>query len=173
MIKFLLAELLVAILVTLAFSGCGVGNGGIYGTRDEEFASRIADLERRVSDLEKQIQSNIAVLNTLIAVDEDTADTLRAVQSQVNSQVIELASLQNYLNSSITILSLINPCGDGPGFDEVILKLSSGQYLAYFEHGNNRFLSVIQNGSYETTDAQKCRFTIDNSGKLCDNLGCR
>jgi len=59
-----------------------------------------------------------------------------------------------------SIVEIIDPCGDGTGFDEVLLVLSSGEILAYFEQGNNRFLSVIPDGNYQTTDAQRCNFSV-------------
>jgi len=61
------------------------------------------------------------------------------------------------------IVEFIDPCGDNPGhFDEVVLKLSTGELLAYFESGSHRFLSLIRNGNYRTTDVQNCAFSVNN-----------
>jgi hypothetical protein len=66
-------------------------------------------------------------------------------------------------NGTDSIAELIDPCGDNPGqFDEIILKLSTGELLVYFESGSNRFLSLIDNGSYHTTDSQHCAFSVNN-----------
>lgn len=67
-------------------------------------------------------------------------------------------------NGVDAIVEVIDPCGNNPNqFDEVILRLHDGSLLAYFEgHGNDRFLSIIGNGSYRTTDAQQCYFTVTN-----------
>lgn len=66
-------------------------------------------------------------------------------------------------NGVDSIAQLIDPCGDNPGqFDEVLIRLSTGQLLAYFESGGNRFLSLIGNGNYRTTDSQSCHFTVNN-----------
>lgn len=66
-------------------------------------------------------------------------------------------------NGIDSIVDIIDPCGDNPNqFDEVILQLSTGEFLAYFEHDGNRFLSILTNGSYRTTDSQKCSFVVQN-----------
>jgi hypothetical protein len=66
-------------------------------------------------------------------------------------------------NGVDAVVEIIDPCGDNPGqFDEVLLRLSTGELLAYFESGSNRFLSLIGNGSYSTTDSQHCHFTVNN-----------
>jgi chaperonin cofactor prefoldin len=83
-------------------------------------------------------------------------------QSQINNILIDIASLQN--NSSV--VKVYDPCGDHAGhFDEVILQLESGAFIAYMEIGQGqgiqkRFLTVLSNGNYITTDAQQCVFNI-------------
>lgn len=66
----------------------------------------------------------------------------------------------------VGISEVIDPCGDGNGPDEVLLKLNNGTVLVYFEDGGRRFLSILQPGSYQTTDRQRCRFSIDASGNI-------
>lgn len=66
------------------------------------------------------------------------------------------------------ISEIIDPCGDGAGFDEVILKLVNGKFMAYFQQGRYRFLGLLTDGTYRTTDAQRCVFTIAN-GELTWN----
>lgn len=61
-----------------------------------------------------------------------------------------------------TITEVIDPCGDGPGFDEVILRLGVDQLVAYFEQGGDRFLSILTPGNYSTTDSQSCPFTVNS-----------
>lgn len=59
------------------------------------------------------------------------------------------------------ILEVIDPCGPSDdGFDEVILKLNTGDLMAYFESGDRRFLTLLTPGNYITTDTQRCAFTI-------------
>lgn len=56
------------------------------------------------------------------------------------------------------VLEIIDPCGDGPGHDEVLLVMFDGSILAwYYDLG----LSLLEEGvTYQTTDAQRCRFQI-------------
>lgn len=58
------------------------------------------------------------------------------------------------------IVGIVDLCGDGPGFDEVLLRLSNGMLLAHFSSGSLQFLSSIGPGSYVTTDGQACYFTV-------------
>ena len=68
-------------------------------------------------------------------------------------------------------MEFIDPCGDNPGqFDEILLLMSSGEIVAFFEQGARRYLSVITPGSYRTTDAQNCRFDVLTDGSVVDNL---
>jgi hypothetical protein len=65
-----------------------------------------------------------------------------------------------------TVMAVYDPCGDSPGFDEILLKLADGTVLAYFESGSNRFLTVLRPGTYRTTDGSNCTFTLLNDGTI-------
>lgn len=141
-----------------------------------ELNDRMDEIESRVGTLEQTIQGDILDLETLSyivtlledTVDENNADQLAAVaaltsqaeeqQLAIDDLILELAVLQGHTQ----IDQIIDPCGDGSGYDEVVLKLTDGSFLAYFEQGSKRFLSIIPNGSYQTTDQQACSFTILN-----------
>lgn len=63
------------------------------------------------------------------------------------------------------VVEIIDPCGPqrNDGFDEVILKLGNGQYLASFSdnaNGKNTRFSLLPSGNYQTTDGTGCNFTI-------------
>jgi len=62
--------------------------------------------------------------------------------------------------TAYSVTELINPCGQTPGFNEVLLRLHNNQIIAHFSSGNLQFLSVIGPGSYVTTDSSSCQFTI-------------
>lgn len=62
--------------------------------------------------------------------------------------------------TAYSVTELINPCAQTPGFNEVLLRLHNGQIIAHFSSGNLQFLSVIGPGTYRTTDASSCLFTI-------------
>ena len=107
------------------------------------------------------LQSSQEEQNLQIAASQTTLRQLAAdvekAQSQLQQALTQLAQLQ--LNVQVT--AIVDPCGDGPGFDEVLLKTSAG-LIAYFETGGNRHLSILGNGTYQTTDAQSCIFTVSN-----------
>lgn len=70
---------------------------------------------------------------------------------------------ENGIDGNDAVVEIIDPCGDNPGkFDEVLLRLPSGELLAYFEDGDKRFLSLIGAGNYRTTDKQACNFSVDS-----------
>lgn len=73
----------------------------------------------------------------------------------------------NGLNADLTysIVEIIDPCGaqHPNGYDEVILKLGNGKYLASFSdnaNGKNTRFGVLPTGSYVTTDGTNCHFNI-------------
>jgi len=53
----------------------------------------------------------------------------------------------------------IDPCGDGPGPDEILVELNDGSLMAWY---NNIGLVIIEDGNYVTTDSQQCPFSIIN-----------
>jgi hypothetical protein len=57
-----------------------------------------------------------------------------------------------------TTLEIVDPCGDGPGHDEILIKLDDGSFLAWYV---DLGLSVLHEGTtYMTTDSQRCKFKI-------------
>ena len=73
----------------------------------------------------------------------------------------------NGLNADTTyqVIEIIDPCGaqQAQGFDEVILKLGNGKYLASFSdnaNGKNTRFGLLPHGNYQTTDGTNCNFTI-------------
>lgn len=58
-------------------------------------------------------------------------------------------------------VEIIDPCGTNPDiYNEILIKFDETTYIAYFQSGNKRHLAQIKPGTYVTTDAEKCRFTI-------------
>lgn len=113
--------------------------------------------------LKQDINANYDLIQALEQNTEALENRLDYQQVIINNHQIELANLA----SEDTIVEQYDPCGNGPGFDEVLLHTRSGKYLAYFESGSNRFLTVLQtNISYRTTDQQKCYFTLNNDGQV-------
>jgi hypothetical protein len=124
----------------------------------------------------------LAVCSMLVACNKPMSeDDLNVSQAETAKQVnklndrlaeleIELETVNQQVKilneAGMTVTEVINPCGDQVGqYDEVLIKLSSGQVVAFFEHGDKRFLSILDNGTYRTTDQQGCLFNI-NDGQI-------
>lgn len=129
--------------------------------------SRLNDIEQRLDTLESSVAANISAMNDLGEELEQSQSDFTAVmdnlQEQIDEQVTQIAVLNGYNN----IVEYLNPCNDGVGYDELLLRMSNGKVVAYFESGNNRFLSeLIPNTFYQTTDSQHCVFRVDINGNL-------
>lgn len=66
----------------------------------------------------------------------------------------------------LIIMDSIDPCGDGPGPDEILLVLSDGSIVAWYK---DLGLSYLEPGTYQTTDAQACVFTVTTNGEVIDD----
>lgn len=122
-------------------------NRNLININSNNMSQGFADLNIIVQDLQSQI-SSLSSQQTI-----NTADIL-ALQNAISD--LEDAQEQG-------VAEVIDPCGDMAGhFDEVILRLHDGTYIAYFQDGGRRFLGVLSDGSYRTTDRQQCRFSIVN-----------
>jgi TolA-binding protein len=149
--------------------------------KNNEQDARITSLEQSVATMIANINSLSENIDDLEDTTSSTYNTVNALQSIVNANTAQLLSLSNSitvlngnlntLNGNLTSLSnslsktivdFKDPCGNGPGFDEVLMKTKDGKYIAYFESNGNRFLSIIENGSYRTTDESGCYFTVNN-----------
>lgn len=69
-------------------------------------------------------------------------------------------------DTTYQVAEIIDPCGPQHpnGYDEVILKLDNGQYLASFSdnaNGLNTRFGVLPPGTYGTTDGTNCTFTLE------------
>lgn len=127
---------------------------------------KVANIKRNVRRIQQRISYYRTVLRGLYrrvdALEND--DNLDALQQLIADNQARISVLENAQD----IVEIIDPCGDKPGhFDEVVLKLENGTFLAYFESGSKRFLTILRNGYFRTTDVQRCSFRILN-GQLID-----
>lgn len=60
-----------------------------------------------------------------------------------------------------SIINIVDPCGDGPGPDEVLLVMQDGSVLVWYQ--NIGFSILLEDAIYRTTDQQACEFKIVNS----------
>jgi DNA repair exonuclease SbcCD ATPase subunit len=99
------------------------------------------------------------------------------LQTQANTNTTTIAIFQGYNN----ITELVDPCGDGVGFDEVLLRLSNGTLLASVSTSSSalstRLSPVPPSDSqvYQTTDSTSCNFKVPatgpNANKVCFGVG--
>lgn len=122
----------------------------------EEMEQRLQELENDLIDIMDTNEAQIVA--QIVALENYNLN----MQTQINSNLAQIVALQE----QDSVVEFIDPCGDGPGFDEVLLKTSSGKLIAYFENGGDRFLTILSPGNFRTTDSQKCNFTVNSSGEV-------
>lgn len=149
------------------------------GRINEEARLRMDLLQRQIDELQLDvsnirndlisIDSAIAATNSSLASqDVSTQAAVNALQGQQASMLAQLAVLQGYTG----IVAIYNPCGVQTAADEVFLKLTSGKYLASFSdnaNGLNTRFSVLYDGTFRTTDASNCNFTVSGNGTIISN----
>jgi hypothetical protein len=67
-----------------------------------------------------------------------------------------------------TITQMVDPCGKQSDYDEILLRLEDGSYLALYYDFKKKmsFLTVIGPGDYITTDNTNCAFSIEEDGRV-------
>jgi len=137
--------------------------------RIEQLELGYKELNVRVDQTEAQLAAFISssitnmtnletLLNTTVAQYSQVEAQLAVQQVQINQALTILATLQ----AQEQVVSYVDPCGNSPvGYDEVLLRTSTGRLIAYFETGGSRFLSFLEPGNYRTTDTSRCYFTVD------------
>lgn len=153
---------------------------------EEQNLSLIGNLNyisSEIVNLQAEVDANLFTMTTLDSTQASQIAALQAANVTINNTITTNAgivtSFQNLVNANLVTLNayvsavpnpvvgVIDPCGDSPGFDEVLLKTKDGKYTGYFEQGSKRYLTVIQNGySYVTTDGSNCHFSISSTGVL-------
>lgn len=102
----------------------------------------------------------------LMALDVDDAGTFHPNLPQATSATLCNGSTPAV--ASYTPVDAIQPCGAGPGYREVLLRLSNGQVLASLSNnaqGDMTRLAFLPDGMYMTTDSMSCRFSLSSSGQ--------
>lgn len=154
--------------VILLFS---VSSCGKFATRDQLKATddRIDSLEARVKSLETDFNSLYVSLqnvqNDVNLNHQDLVNSSTIIQDSLDTIQQQLTELQ--MQDSVT--EMIDPCPDPyfTGYAEVLMLTKSGKYIAYFESGAKRHLTVLKkNQNYTTTDTRGCNFKINNNNQI-------
>lgn len=161
-------KILIKLTVLLALTSCGKVLSPqqlLNPNYDQAKQDSLDDLKDRVAILEKRLDNAYKSLDSLTY----SIDNLEINQDQLEQAIalnlVDIANIESTLDGiGHSVTEIIDPCGDDVGeFDEVLLKMSNGDILAYFEQGNKRFLSTLpDNGNFITTDKQGCQFSMVN-----------
>ena len=163
---------LIAIAVAVTQCGCGVVQNLRQDCHGDAFCEYVlgrdqtqTDKQQDAANAQRYNQLNFALNQTIAEFRQQsflTLSDLAALQNFANSlqmQLVQVAAQQ-------APIDLVDPCGHGPGYDEVLVRVSPGRLFAYFEQGGNRFLTELVPGVYQTTDAQRCVFTVHSNGAV-------
>jgi hypothetical protein len=60
----------------------------------------------------------------------------------------------------LQVKSIVDPCGNGKGFDEELYVTKEGQVLGLYQTKGELVFRVLQNGHGHTKDRQSCDFQI-------------
>ena len=116
----------------------------------------IEELDHTIGFLKEQLKTdNKALYDFLVEYIESLETQLESSENQVFDALARITALEMNINIS----SIIDPCGNSPGLDEILLVLEDNSVLAWYKHLG---FALLANGSYVTTDRQKCRFTVFN-----------
>jgi len=172
-----------------------MGCNALFGSRDNEQDETIVDLSKRIQDLESEnsftkwsidlLQDAVNTLNLTIPSLANALDLIAlenriaVLEGQIGTPVVGLQSVVTnntiqilQLQSNHNVTKLIDPCGNGAGYDEIFLRTSTGKIIASFSDSasglNTRFSELIAGGPYATTDGTGCTFSVvaDLSGVL-------
>lgn len=117
--------------------------------------ARIEDLELINSTYDSAF-TDIYTRLTALEVSSSTST------SQLTAILADVSVLQSIANNQV--VQAIDPCGDGAGSDEILLKLASGEIISYYDSRGDRYLVRLASGNYETRDAQECEYTVSAGG---------
>ena len=111
--------------------------------------------------LKSELESKLANMQAMIDASNNDIDELQSDIVEIKSRLLEL-------EENVSILEVIDPCGDAPNvIDEVIFKvihMGEVKHFASFsdnKSGLNTRFALLGAGTYQTTDGSNCVFTIE------------
>jgi len=183
---------LVVLVLALGLTGCGIQDQvNELKKQQTNQNEQIEDLNRRVLLIENLVSLTISMINTdsiklqglesqLNQLSDKESNDYLLLQNQIASTLSNISTIQTIVTTQTTTLVTLQTnenitvfhdfCGNKPGFyNEVGMITSSGKIVVYFETGGSRFLSILQDGSYMTSDGTACYFTVTNGGTVITN----
>ena len=101
-----------------------------------------------------------ALTNRVVTLEGQIGNPIIGLQAIITNNTIQITQLMN--NHNVT--RIVDPCGNGPGYDEVFFRTSTNKLIASFSDNasglNTRFSELVP-GSFQTTDGTGCSFTVN------------
>lgn len=156
--------------ITLSFLLILVGCGADGGSKGEMGAPGIAGynsiMKYSRSDYVSECENSGLIVANGLDINRNTL--LEVEEVQVISYICDGKDGEDGetpATAEFAVDKIITPCGFKAGvYNESLIQLFNGEIIVYFEEGSNRFLNVLQPGSYVTSDKKKCNFYIDSEG---------
>lgn len=108
----------------------------------------------------------VSIFDGSDGVDGIAGQSCSVVQTLTGATVtcgLDSAVISNGIDGAdapFAISEVYDPCGNGPGPDEVVLIFATGEWIAWYQ---GLGLSILTPGSaYVTTDQSSCLFTVPN-----------
>lgn len=134
----------------------------------------IVVLQGQVSSINTTLTLNntqiVSLQNSLTVNVNNLQTQIDSLQTTTNDDIVNIYTIINGVND---VAAIVDPCGDSPGWDEVLLRLADGSIVASFSDNasglNTRFTVIPHNSSqvYSTTDGTSCGFKVMNDGLIC------
>ena len=128
--------------------------------RDRLQDERLTELENGLVELINEvdgIKQSILVIQASLGDLEASFTSSGINLNQLETNVADLLSRVSDLEDNLYIVQVKPPC---PNSKEVIIELSNGEFIAYFENHGKRYLSKLEHGNYQTSDGTHCHFSI-------------
>lgn len=162
------------LIISLLLISCGENTTFNYNYDDSTLIDRLDKLEAKNETLQSIVDTNTERIKLIDSLENDLKgvnnilDDLKLdvinLDIKDDNFVIELQLLQSKINNVSQILEktteVIDLCQVG---GEILIRTNDDRLISFFESGNKRYLSVLQDGAYKTTDGENCHFTISNN----------
>lgn len=153
-----LIVLVFLVILTFFATGCGQQSGVTVSHPD--YQGQIDDINNRLDDLTDRVavfEMDLGNLESSVIQLGNDLDNFEHDLDQVEINVTDALNRISQLEGNTYIADIVKPCANAK---EVLVVLSDGRIVAYFEQGNKRYLSLLGDGNYQTTDGTNCHFSI-------------
>ena len=165
------------LIIFMIVVSCGKSTSYKFEYNDTSLVDRVEKLELKAELLDDlliasnehqalidDLQVDLFEVNEILTRLRNDITSLKINQT---SYILQLQALRIEVNNMNTVLQrtteVIELCQAG---GEVLIRTADDRLIAFFETGNKRYLSVLTDGHYMTSDRERCRFTVLNNQVL-------